>query len=619
MMKNNNYKSIIYKAFGNSLERVPGKTLNSYEDMAAEKEQTPMSELNACRIESAIPMDECHRDQTRFDELLRKYCDLYDFAPVGYYTLDKKGCILETNTTGADLLGFEKVDLIQSRFSRFIAPEFQDVFYFHQKRVLVGTSRQRCELKFIRRDGTRFFAQLESIAVKDAAGDFTRHLSAVTDITDSKKKEELRRKTHDLSERVKELNCLYGISKLVENKDHSLAEILRGVVDLIPPSWQYPDITCARIILDGRTYQTDNFKETVWKQSSGIFIHKAQIGILEVFYLEEKPEIDEGPFLKDERGLINAIAEGLGHITERIHLEDSLKSAYDDLERKVDARTAELKRSNQQLQREMEERNRITEALRTTLDMLRENRERLIRCERLSALGEVAAKITHEIRNPMVTIGGFARRILKTNQLGETNKNYLTIIVEEIKRLEGILTDILFFAKPADPTCHMVALNSIVKNSLETLRFELEENDIYLAEHLDPQLPMLCLDENQIRRVLHNLIKNAMEAMPEGGSLNVSTRKNHNWEIVEIADTGVGIAETDLNRLFDAFYTNKTTGSGLGLTISAQIINNHGGAIEVFNREPKGTVFIVKLPLRSPANQLDGAKTVRYVDKPDAN
>jgi PAS domain S-box-containing protein len=139
--------------------------------------------------------------------------------------------------------------------------------------------------------------------------------------------EALWQKTHDLGERVKELNCLYGIANLVEQQDISLEEILQRTVDLIPPSWQYPEITCARIIIQDREWKTKNFRETIWKQTSDIKTHGELSGNLEVYYLEENPEIDEGPFLREERNLINAIAMLTGRIVERKQGEEILRAS----------------------------------------------------------------------------------------------------------------------------------------------------------------------------------------------------------------------------------------------------------------------------------------------------
>jgi len=148
------------------------------------------------------------------------------------------------------------------------------------------------------------------------------------DITERKLEQEaLRQKTHDSGERVKELNCLYGIANLVEQQDISLEEILQGIVDLIPPSWQYPEITCARVIIHGTELRTKKFRETIWKQNSDIKVRGEQSGVLEVYYLKENPEIDEGPFLKEERNLINAIAGLTGRIVERKQAEESLRAS----------------------------------------------------------------------------------------------------------------------------------------------------------------------------------------------------------------------------------------------------------------------------------------------------
>jgi PAS domain S-box-containing protein len=135
----------------------------------------------------------------------------------------------------------------------------------------------------------------------------------------------LRDRTHQLGERVKELNCLYGISQLVEKSGISLDEILQGTVHLIPPSWQYPEITCARIILEDREFRTDNFQETPWRQAQDIEVHGNRAGGVEVIYLQERPTIDEGPFLKEERSLVNAVAALVSKIVERMRAEEALR------------------------------------------------------------------------------------------------------------------------------------------------------------------------------------------------------------------------------------------------------------------------------------------------------
>ncbi len=131
--------------------------------------------------------------------------------------------------------------------------------------------------------------------------------------------------THDINERMKELNCLYGISKLIETPGISLEEILEKTVCLIPAGWQYPGIACARIIFEGKEYKTDNFKPSKWTQSADITLQGQKVGTVEVCYMEERPQSDEGPFLEEKRDLIDAIGERLGHIAERKKAEETQK------------------------------------------------------------------------------------------------------------------------------------------------------------------------------------------------------------------------------------------------------------------------------------------------------
>jgi len=126
----------------------------------------------------------------------------------------------------------------------------------------------------------------------------------------------------DLEERNKELMCFYSISELVEKPNVTLTEILKGTVNAVSSAGQYPEITCARIILEDQEPRTENFKETRWKLSSDIVVDAEQAGSLEVYYLEEKPESDEGPFLKEEKNLINAVTERLGRIIQRVRASE---------------------------------------------------------------------------------------------------------------------------------------------------------------------------------------------------------------------------------------------------------------------------------------------------------
>lgn len=147
--------------------------------------------------------------------------------------------------------------------------------------------------------------------------------------------EDLQDLHHHLNERVKELQCLYGITELVEDSGDDIQKIFQGIVNLIPPSWQYPEITCARMTFAGQQYYTGKFSETKWKQSVDIKVGGKCCGTLEVFYLEKMPDSDEGPFLKEERALINAIAERTGRMAERILAQEELRQLHYNLGERV--------------------------------------------------------------------------------------------------------------------------------------------------------------------------------------------------------------------------------------------------------------------------------------------
>ncbi len=144
--------------------------------------------------------------------------------------------------------------------------------------------------------------------------------------------EELGLVSHRLRERIKELNCLYDISSFRDATDFSLEAVLQAVVDFIPPAIQYPEITCARLIFGGYEVATKNFKDTRWKLSREITVNNKWIGTLEVCYLEEKPELDEGPFLKEAKNLINAVAESIAKIIEREEAEAEIRKHQDHIE-----------------------------------------------------------------------------------------------------------------------------------------------------------------------------------------------------------------------------------------------------------------------------------------------
>ena len=262
---------------------------------------------------------------------------------------------------------------------------------------------------------------------------------------------------------------------------------------------------------------------------------------------------------------------------------------------KIFANSSAIAIENARLVTSLEEK---VQDLRLAYQELKENRDRLVKTERLSAVGEVAASVAHEIRNPLVSIGGFARTVLNKIPEDDPKHQYLKIIVDEVRRLENILKEILNYARPVVPRFTESDLNEVIHQTVGMMEAETDDESIEIVQDLQKDLPKVWIDPDQIRQVLHNMFRNAVHAMPNGGRISARTRQQGNVVSIEIEDTGMGIQEENLNKLFTPFFTTKSTGSGLGLTISSQIIHNHGGSIGVNSKVGKGTTFIVMLPVR---------------------
>jgi PAS domain S-box-containing protein len=227
---------------------------------------------------------------------------------------------------------------------------------------------------------------------------------------------------------------------------------------------------------------------------------------------------------------------------------------------------------------------------------LKELQNKLQSSERMAALGEVAAKVAHEIRNPLVSVGGFAKRL--ENKLEGSNKEYAHIIAREVSRLEEILKDILGFVKEVRMSKKSVPLNDIIGEVLSLLKSEFKDRGNALVEELDGSGLELTVDPNRIKEALLNVVSNANQAT-DGGTISVKTYPENGEAVVEVSDTGCGIREEDMARIFDPFFTTRPTGTGLGLAIAKRIIEEHDGEITVTSNYPGGgSTFKIALPVK---------------------
>ena len=241
--------------------------------------------------------------------------------------------------------------------------------------------------------------------------------------------------------------------------------------------------------------------------------------------------------------------------------------------------------------------NRLEDANRS----LREAREHLVQGERLSTIGEMATSIAHEIKSPLVSIGGFARRLEKNLPASLIEHQHAATIVREVQRLEKMLTDILSFSRKTTICYSLCTISDIVEESLAILADALDENRVKVYKSYPRKVISLLGDSQQLKQVFLNLLMNAQEAMQNGGELRItvtSARLNGTDAVsVKVADTGGGIPLETLNNIFNSFFTTKEAGTGLGLPIANRIVTNHGGKIQVNNKVGFGVEFNVILPL----------------------
>lgn len=230
---------------------------------------------------------------------------------------------------------------------------------------------------------------------------------------------------------------------------------------------------------------------------------------------------------------------------------------------------------------------------------IRDLQEKVRRSERLASLGRLAAGVAHEIRNPLSSIRGFAQYFQKRFQGQEEESGYASVMVKEVDRLNRVITELLSFAGPKSPHREPQSLENIAEGALKILAPEFAARKVAVFREYEPDLPAVSVDRDQMAQVFINLLLNALEAMAGGGSIRVSIYRTGPppCVTVSLADTGSGIPEEDMGKVFEPFFSRKRKGTGLGLAIVHQIIEGHGGDIKVESAPGMGTTFRFRLPL----------------------
>jgi len=359
----------------------------------------------------------------------------------------------------------------------------------------------------------------------------------------------------NLRERVKELTCLYNIATLTASQELSLDEILDSIVKILPSGWLYPEAAQARIVFEEKIYSTPEFRPGFDKLVSSLIVNNIQLGTIEVIYTEKKPEIDEGPFLKEERNLINTIAKEIGIIIER--------------------RLASI------------EKEKLKEQLR--------------HADRLATIGQLAAGIAHELNEPLGSILGFAQLSQKNDKIPAQVSKDLNKVIDASLHAREIIKNLLVFARQTPAKMVPIEINEVVKECLDLLSGRMFKEGIKIEVALSEDIPQILADPSQINQVMVNLIVNSMQAMPVGGDLRIETSADSDVVYITVTDSGIGMDEQIIKQIFVPFFTTKDVneGTGLGLAVVHGIVSSHGGQIKVNSKLGEGSKFEIQLPIKS--------------------
>ena len=243
---------------------------------------------------------------------------------------------------------------------------------------------------------------------------------------------------------------------------------------------------------------------------------------------------------------------------------------------------------------------RLEQKFELTAQDLKTAEEKLIRAERIASMGHLVNSVAHEIRNPVMVIGGFARRLKKNHSNDTEVSRYSDIILGETERLERLVKQVHRLAEVQTADLRPGSLLPVIDKTIKTYNSQVKKQNISVHVAVDKNIPAINMDEPQLFTAFSNIFENAIESMDSGGQLTLVVKRDENQIVIDITDTGSGIDDDEIDIIYDPFVTSKTTGVGLGLTMVHQIIINHGGEIMIKSRKNEGTDIKIMLPIASP-------------------
>jgi two-component system, NtrC family, sensor kinase len=355
-----------------------------------------------------------------------------------------------------------------------------------------------------------------------------------------------------LKERVKELKCLYELSKVAWEAENDLEAILMKTLEILPRAMQYPSLAESRITINKKAYGTNRFQHAKVFIDSQIAVEGAKFGKIEVGYRTESKQGFSPAFLVEEKKLLKAVAREIALFIKRAN--------------------AESEKEHLQIQ--------------------------LQHVERLAFVGELSAGIAHELNEPLGKILGFAQLIKKAGNLNAQQGDDIERIVKASLYTREIIKKLMIFSRQMPRQITKVNLNDIIDNILYFIDVRFQSRSTRITKSLDDKLHSIQADEVQMSQVLVNLITNAIQAMPKGGEVSIITKNKNKHVSLIVKDTGVGMAKEVREKIFEPFFTTKAVGqgTGLGLSVVQGIIDSHKGKISVTSSPGKGSKFEIMLP-----------------------
>ncbi|HEX7468484.1 MAG TPA: PAS domain S-box protein [Methanobacterium sp.] len=532
-------------------------------------------ELRVHQTELEIQNEELRKSQRKLEDSQRKYFDLYNFAPNGYFTLDKDGIILDVNLAGAALLGVGRTDLYNTAFIRYIPQDYRNHFHHHLQEFERNIDfKNTTELKLLKRDNGPFYAHLESTSIPDRDGNFKEFRIAVTDITPIKNTEKALKGSEERYREIFVNNP--AVMMIVDPSDGA-------IIDANPAASNFYGYSLDEMVKMkiSDINVTDEFIQDM---------QQAESNQKNLMVLEHRLSNGNIRDVNVQSGIIahkggNVLCSIIQDITAQKKAEMSLRERNEDI--------------NEMLSIEKYDHEMAENKLEELIDSLEISNK---------AIEQFAYVSSHDLREPLRMITSFLQLLKRryANELDDDANDFINYAVEGAKRLDMMINDLLEFSEIGTKERELEYLHSdkIVKQVLTNLETKIRDTN---AEITYDSLPIIYANEYQMIQLFENIIDNAIKFRGrENPKIRISAKKEADEYIFAVKDNGIGIEKQHLERIFNIFQRlhsrGKYYGSGMGLSISQRIIQEHKGKIWAISTPGKGSTFYFTIPIKIDKN-----------------